>query len=142
MDTTERLRFLAASGLVHPQPDAVSAPLFASGGFFLPEDKVQAKYELLRAHAVEHLSPAQAAAAHGYSRSGFYLIKSSFLRMGMTGLLDGRPGRRGPVKMTEEIASMLRDAPATMSGAVLVGVVAEQFGVVLHRRTIERIRRR
>src|SRR5215217_3116777 len=97
MSEATRLRALAESGLLHPSPEAVDAPLFASGvGFFLAEDKVQVKYEMLRAHLVDRLPVTEAAAAHGYSRAAFYLVSASFDQLGMAGLLDERRGRRGP----------------------------------------------
>ena len=36
-----RLAALERAGLVHPRAEAVTAPLFSSGGFFLAADKVQ-----------------------------------------------------------------------------------------------------
>jgi hypothetical protein len=66
----------------------VTAPLFSSGGFFLAADKVQVKYEMLRAHLAEHVPVTAAAAAHGYSRAAFYLVAASFEQAGMAGLLD------------------------------------------------------
>ena len=59
----------------------------------------------------------------------------------MAELLDERRGRRGPVKLHGEIAEFIRSAPAS-TGAVLAAQVADRFGVVLHRRTIERARGR
>jgi hypothetical protein len=59
----------------------------------------------------------------------------------MSGLLDGERGRRGPVKLTEEIVEFLRAASSGQSGAVLDAQVADRFGVVLHGRTVERARR-
>src|SRR5689334_21766309 len=50
-----RLAALERAGLVHPLAEAVTAPLFASDGFFLPADKVQVKYEMLRARLAEHV---------------------------------------------------------------------------------------
>jgi hypothetical protein len=45
---------LAETGLLHANPAAVRASLFTGGGdFFLPQDKVQVKYEMLRAHLVD-----------------------------------------------------------------------------------------
>ena len=88
--------------------EAVGAPLFAGGGFFLASDKVQVKYEMLRAHLVDGVNVTDAAAAHGYSRAGFYVVQAAFERAGMTGLIDERRGRRGPVKLTAEIAAFLR----------------------------------
>ena len=54
MSDTTRLRALTEAGLLHPNPDGVYAPLFTGGsGFFLASDKVQVKYEMLRARLVE-----------------------------------------------------------------------------------------
>ncbi len=41
MSEAERLAALERAGLVHPRAEAVTAPLFSSGGFFLAADKVQ-----------------------------------------------------------------------------------------------------
>lgn len=142
MSELERVRALTEAGLVHPSPDAVTSAVFtAPGDFFLPVDKVQVKYEMLRAHAVDGVSATVAAAAHGYSRAAFYLVSAAFERAGMTGLLDERPGRRGPLKITPEIVAFLAQAPPGASGANLAGQIADRYGVELHRRTVERIRR-
>jgi transposase len=143
MTEASRRRALAEAGLVHPRMDAVGAPLFGDdGGFFLAADKVQVKYEMLRAHLVDGLSVTASAAMHGYSRAGFYLVAAGFEREGMTGLLDDKRGRRGPVKLTSEIAAFLVAAPPLVSTTELVAEVAARFGVLLHRRTVERARRR
>jgi transposase len=128
-------------GVVAPNPDAVFAPLFTGGsGFFLAADKVQVKYEMLRARLVEGVPVADAAAAHGYSRAAFYLVAAAFDQSGMAGLLDERRGRRGPVKLRPEIVDFIRADAG--SGAQIAEQVADRFGVRLHRRTVERVRRR
>jgi len=115
--------------------------LFTAGGdFFLAADKVQVKYEMLRQHLVDESTVTDAAAAHGYSRAAFYLVLASFSQGGMSGLLDEPRGRRGPVKLSPEIVSFIRDG-AGGSGE-LVEQVADRFGVRLHRRTVERVRGR
>jgi transposase len=142
MSEASRRAALERQGLLHPHPEAVTAALFRDGGaFFLAADKVQVKYEMLRAHVVDGVSATEAAAAHGYSRGGFYLVLSSFAEQGMTGLLDERRGRRGPLRLTDEIVSFLRSAPRETSGAALALEVERRFGVSLHRRTVERARR-
>jgi transposase len=136
-----RLHALGESGLVHPHPGAVRAPLFAPGtGFFLATDKVQVKYEMLRAHLVDAAPVTTAAAMHGYSRAAFYLVSASFEQLGMAGLLDERRGRRGPLKLHPEIAEFIH--AATGSGAEVADQVTDRFGVRLHRRTVERARGR
>ena len=140
MSEATRLRSLNEAGLLHSSPQSVVAPLFTTGaGFFLAEDKVQVKYELLRDHLVDEVPVTEAAAAHGYSRAAFYLVAASFDRLGMAGLLDERRGRRGPVKLTPEIVEFIRTA-APGSGAEIADQVAVRFGVRLHRRTVERVR--
>jgi transposase len=142
MSKDSRRAALERSGLVHPSPAAVTAAVFAEGGsFFLAADKVQVKYEMLRAHALDGVSVTEAAASHGYSRGGFYLVQASFSEQGMAGLLDERRGRRGPLRLTDEIVAFLQAAPADSSGAELAREVEARFGVILHRRTVERARR-
>jgi hypothetical protein len=139
-DTT-RLRALTEAGLLHPNPDGVSATLFAGGsGFFLPADKVQVKYEMLRARLVDGLPVTEAAAGHGYSRAAFYLVAAAFDQSGMAGLIDERRGRRAPIKLRPEIVDFIRAEDG--SGAQIAEQVADRFGVQLHRRTIERVRGR
>ncbi len=143
MGQTERRRSLEANGLVHPRPEAVRAPLFVSNeAFFFAEDKLQEKYEMLRAHVVDGMGVAAAAAAHGYSRAGFYLAWGAFEGSGMAGLVDARPGRRGPLKLYGEVGEFVRKVDPSLSGAAVAKLVEERFGVSLHRRTIERARAR
>jgi transposase len=143
MSQEQRRAELEKAGLLHPSPDAVTAELFCSGGqFFFAADKVQVKYEMLRAHYVGKASVVDAAATHGYSRGGFYLVASSFSEKGMAGLLGERRGRKGPVKLTEEVLSYLRSAPRSTPVAALVEEVGERFGTSVHRRTVERALRR
>jgi transposase len=141
MSGASRLAALTEAGLLHANPDAVRAGLFTRGGeFFLPADKVQVKYEMLRAHVVDGQPVTEAAAAHGYSRAAFYLVLASFSESGMSGLLDEARGRRGPVKLRPEIVTFIRESAA--GAGELVEQVADQYGVRLHRRTIERARLR
>lgn len=143
MNIVDRRRALEEAGQAHAAPEKVSAPVFAGpGSFFLATDKVQVKYEMLRAHALDGISVTTAAATHGYSRAAFYLAVTAFERAGMLGLLDDRPGRRGPLKLTPAIVEFLAAAPVGASGADLTHEVARLFGVDLHRRTVERARRR
>ena len=141
MSDTTRLRALTEAGLLHPNPTEVLALLFTGGSrFFLASDKVQVKYEMLRAHLVDGLPVSEAAAAHGYSRAAYYLVAAAFDQSGMAGLLDERRGRRGPIKLRPEIVDFIR--ADTGSGAQIAEQVADRFGVRLHRRTVERVRRR
>lgn len=142
MNASTRRRALEQAGLLHPRPKAVTAPLFnGREPFFLVLDKVQVKYEMLRAHVADGVSAAMAAEQHGYSRAAFYLISAAFDQGGMRGLLDEPRGRRGPLKLTPQVIEFLASADPTLSGAQLALEVEAHFGVSLHRRTVERARR-
>jgi transposase len=141
MSAAIRRRVLAEAGLLHPNPGGVGAALFdGREPFFLAEDKVQVKYEMVRAHVVDGVAVKVAAEAHGYSRAAFYLVQAAFAERGMGGLVDDRRGR--PVKVTAEIAAFLADAEPSASAVDLAEEVARRFGVSLHRRTLERAWRR
>lgn len=143
MGPEARRRSLEASGMLHLRAEAVTAPLFVSHEpFFFAADKVQVKYEMLRSHIVDGLGVSKAADAHGYSRAGFYLVSRAFEDSGMAALIDERPGRRGPLKLSPEITEFVRQADGSLSGGELASEVEARFGVSLHRRTVERARRR
>ena len=142
MAVSGRYRTLEQAGLLHPSPDAVGGEPFRSHPeFFASFDKVQVKYEMLRAHVVDGQTATAAADAHGYSRASFYLVQAAFERSGMVGLLDERPGRRGPVKLSPEVLAFLQArhrARPGASGADLAAELEAALGVRLHRRTVEK----
>ena len=134
--------YLAAAGALHQHPEDVHADLFQHHRFFDPLDKVQVKYEMLRAHAVDKWSVASAAATFGFSRETFYQAWRAFEEGGIAGLRDEKPGRRGPVKLTAGLVSWVRKAAVEhpeWSGARMAQGLAEALGVSLHRRTVERL---
>ena len=90
MSQTSRLRALEAEGLLHPRADAVSAELFAHGGFFLAADKVQVKYEMLRAHLLDGASVTAAAAAVPVSSSSANPVANASSRGSSCGVHGGR----------------------------------------------------
>ncbi|MDT0264504.1 COG3415 family protein [Jatrophihabitans lederbergiae] len=142
MSNNTRRQALQTAGLAHPRPDAVTAPLFcAADPFFFAVDKVQVKYEMLRAHFGDGETVTAAAGMHGYSRAEFYLVAAAFDRTGMTGLLDERRGRKGPTKLTEDVHTFLNSL-GSCSASEAAAAVADQLGVVLHPRTIQRARQR
>jgi transposase len=142
MAGSARYRALEQAGLLHPAPGAVVGEPFGSHSeFFASFDKVQVKYEMLRAHVLEGHTATAAAAAHGYSRASFYLVSAAFEQSGMVGLLDERPGRRGPLKLSPEVLGFLetrRRQRPDASGAELASDLEQALGVRLHRRTVEK----
>src|SRR5712692_2851216 len=83
---------LRAHGALHPRPQAVQAPLFASHDFFDPRDLVQVKYEMLRQVDVEGQPVARTADAFGCSRPTFYQTQAALL----PGTFGPGPFRRAP----------------------------------------------
>ena len=143
MTSSRREKALETAGLLHPRPKLVTSSLFdGHDSFFLATDKVQVKYEMLRARLVEGQTARAAAEVHGYSRAAYYLIAAAFEDRGMLGLLDEPRGRRGPVKLNAKILSFIAEADPELSGALVANAVEQRFGISLHRRTVERARRR
>jgi transposase len=141
MSNHSRRDALETAGLVHPRPEAVTSPLFRHDDFFFALDKVQVKYEMLRAHFVEGDTVTEAARSHGYSRAEFYLVAAAFEESGMTGLLDERRGRKGPMKLTAEVRAFL-DGLGSCSAADAAVILEEKTGIRLHPRSIQRVRHR
>src|SRR5437762_1510203 len=81
-----RRRALQALGLLHPRPEAVTAPLFGThAAFFLASDKVQVKYEMLRAHQADYEGLRAAVLATGALPAD--VAAARFHRRGLAGLI-------------------------------------------------------
>lgn len=134
--------FLAAAGALHPHPERVRAELFLRHRFFDPLDKVQVKYEMLRAHAIDGEAVAAAAEAFGFSRQTFYTTLGAFEELGILGLTEEKRGRRGPLKLSaddlEWMEALAREDPE-LSGRRIAERLWAERGVSVHRRTIERV---
>ena len=127
---------------LNPRPEMVSDPAFTSdNAFFDPRDLVQVKYEMLRRVSEEGASVTEAAAGFGFSRPTFYEAQTAFAAAGLTGLLPQRPGPRRAHKLSEAVVDQLEAALAadpSLSSAQLAQILAEQHGLRVHRRSVER----
>lgn len=136
--------FLEQSGALHTHPERVAARLFRQHRFFDSVDKVQVKYEMLRAHAVDGQSVVTVAKDFGFSRETYYATSTAFEEYGVPGLADGKPGRPGLWKLTDEavewVAALHRREPR-LSGREIAERLVVEFGIEVHRRTIERLLR-
>lgn len=134
--------FLEAAGALNTHPGRVRAVLFERHRFFDPLDKVQVKYEMLRAHVVEGQTVVAVAAAFGFSRQTFYSTLGAFEELGVVGLTDEKRGRRGRSRLTLEdvawVEAVAKAAPDRSGRHIAEGLFAER-GVAVHRRTIERL---
>ena len=135
-------QFLEEAGALHRDPNRVRAELFERHRFFDPLDKIQVKYEMLRAHAVDERSVVSVAEEFGFSRETYYSTLAAFEAGGIAWLADGKPGRPGPVKLTDEAAEWVFDLHSRrrhLSGRELAELLAEAKGIEVSRRTIERL---
>ena len=135
-------QFLEEAGALHRHPERVCAGLFDRYRFFDPLDKVQVKYEMLRANALEGRSVVSLAEEFGFSRETYYGALAAFGERGVLGLVDGKPGRPGPLKLTEDLAHWvleLHRRRPELSGRELAERLAHEHGVEVHRRTMERL---
>ena len=143
MASAEKRKALRAQGTLNPEPSGVVAePFRTHPGFFDAEDKLQVRYELLRAPAQGDMTVAEACRAFGVSRQTFYTLRRAFEARGVAGLTEAKRGRKGPLKASVEVVEFVRAAKAsdsTASGAELARRVEERFGIGLHRRTVERL---
>ena len=139
----EKRRALNAHGTLNPEPEKVTAERFRlHPEFFDAEDRLQVRYEMLRGPAVGELTVTEACAAFGVSRQTFYTLRRAFDAQGIAGLFEAKRGRKGPLKASGEVVEFVRAAKAaepSFSGAHIARLVDQKFGVVLHRRTVERL---
>jgi len=136
---------LRAAGALHPRPETVRDPLFASHDFFDPRDLVQVKYEMLRRVDVEGQPIARTAAAFGVSRPTFYQTQAAFEAQGIAGLVPRKRGPHGAHKVTDAVLTFVaaqRAAEPALPMRTVLSRVRDHFGLDVHRRSLERAVRR
>ena len=135
---TEALR---QQGTLHPAPQTVADPRFASSDFFDARDLVQTRYEMLRRVRTEGYSVTATTSWYGVSRPTFYKLLAAFEREGLWGLLPRKRGPKGGHKLRPEVMALLqttREAEPSTTAAGLAALVRERFGIDVHPRTVER----
>ena len=136
---------LRAQGALHPHPETVHDAVFGSHEFFDPRDLVQVKYEMLRRVDIDGQSVTGATAAFGCSRPTFYQAQAAFKAQGLPGLVPRKRGPRSAHKLDEPVMAFvhsLRSDDPTLSLPALLAQIRRQFGLAVHRRTLERALRR
>jgi transposase len=126
---------------LNPRPGDVADEAFGSSEFFDARDLVQVKYEMVRRVRVDRVPVSRAAAAFGFSRPSFYQAAAAVDAHGLAGLVPTRPGPRRAHKLTEEIVAFARAQRETEPGlrsAELAARIADQFGISVHPRSVER----
>lgn len=136
-----KLVALTESGTVNAHARDVRDAAFIDSDFFDSRDLVQVRYEMLRRVRSEGGAIAEVAARFGVSRPTFYKVQLDFVRAGLAGLLPVKRGPRGPHKITTEVMAFIaaeRDVDEAVDVHQLIARIAQHFGLVVHRRTVER----
>lgn len=132
---------LARDGALNPHPEAVRDPLFTGNPFFDPKDLVQVRYEMVRRHHADGVSISDVAAAFGVSRPTFYKAQGALAAAGLVGLVPRPRGPKGGHKISAEVVAFVADLkaadPERTTPQCLAAIKAE-FGVKVHRRSLER----
>ncbi|MER5219344.1 helix-turn-helix domain-containing protein [Streptomyces flaveus] len=84
---------------------------------------------------------ARAAAAFGFCRQSFYVIAAALDAGGLAALVPGKPGPKGPRKLTEEVMEFieqLRHDDASLRPAQLADAVQKRFKITVHPRSVEK----
>lgn len=126
---------------LNPRPDGVEDELFVEYEFFDSHDTVQVKYEMLRRVQKEGWSVSRAAKIFGFSRNAFYQARTAFQQAGIAGLFRERPGPRHAHKLSEEVMDFVKkslEENSSLSTLDLRQLIKENFGISVHRRSIER----
>jgi transposase len=136
-----KITTLRQQGVLNPHPEAVTDPLFQTGDFFDPQDMLQVKYEMLRRVEIDKTPVTEAAATFGLSRPAFYQVQHAVAQQGLAGLIPRKRGPQGAHKLTPAVLDFVlqqRAASPSLTIAELITRIQQQFGVAVHRRTIER----
>lgn len=135
---------LRAAGALHPHPEVITDELFRQSRFFDRRDRVQVKYEMLRAHDVDGRPITQVARAFGVSRQAVYAAAAAFRAQGIPGLLPRRRGPQRAHKCTDEILDFAEQwrAGQAAGDASVVEAIHRQFSVTIHPRSLRRARAR
>ncbi|MGW3692116.1 helix-turn-helix domain-containing protein [Streptomyces sp. NPDC005125] len=126
---------------LNARPETVTDEDFASCPFLDPDDVVQVKYEMVRRVRVDKVPVARAAAAFGFCRQSFYVIAAALDTGGPAALVPGKPGPKGPRKLTDEVMKFieqLRHDDPLVRSAQLAEAVQVRFGITVHPRSVEK----
>ena len=126
---------------LNPYPERVHDALFETHPFFDARDLVQVRYEMVRRVICDGQPVEATAAAFGYSRVRLYQLCKRFEGAGLIGLLPQAKGPRRAHKLCDEVLTFILQtlqAEPELRTAELPLRVAQQYGISVHIRSIER----
>jgi len=126
---------------LNPHPEQVRDEAFLREEFFDARDAVQVKYEMVRRVADDGVSVTEAASSFGFSRQSYYTASQALSEGGLAALVPAKPGPRGAHKLTDDVLEhleALRAEQPALRTSDLVRAVADQFGITVHPRSVQR----
>ena len=134
-------KLLRARNCLHLHPDTVLDSLFQMHDFFDAHDLLQVKYEMLRRVHYDSWTITKATQIYGFSRPSFYQAQIAFEEEGLAGLLPHKRGPQTAHKLSPEIMSFVQEQQTLnphLPLSAIVEKIQNQFGLSIHRRSIER----
>ena len=137
----QKKKYLRDRGVLNKHPERVRDEIFLANEFFDPQDLLQVRYEMIRCHQLDKVNVKEVTQRFGFSRPVFYEVEAKLEKKGLVGLIPEKPGPKGPSKCTKEIVDfiqmrLLKDPGLSRDDLIIE--IANEFGVKLHQRTIER----
>lgn len=132
---------LAKTRTLNAHPDAVVDEAFVASAFFDAADLVQVKYEMVRRVEIEGAAVNAAARSFGFSRQSYYTAAAALAAGGLPALVPAKPGPRRAHKLNEQVVDRLialRAADPALRSGQLAQAVADEFGIEVHPRSVER----
>ncbi len=134
---------LCKAGLFNPNFQKVKdTRFFQESSFFDPCDNLQVRYEMIRSHIIEGDNVSNVCKRFGVTRQTFYNLQEKFSIEGSSGLLQKKPGPRGPSKLNKTIMTFIKERIVNhekISAIQLTREITQKFDISLHRRTVEKI---
>jgi transposase len=132
---------LTRDGALNPRPEGVHDTLFTGNPFFDAKDLVQVRYEMVRRHRVDGVAISEVSTNFGVSRPTFYKALRALQKAGLPGLLPSQRGPKEGHKISAEVVTFVVDLKAArpkLATAQCLKEVETQFGIKIHRRSLER----
>ena len=140
MDEAKKKKLCETRSL-NPRPGRVRDELFLSNDFFDADDVIQVKYEMIRRVGHDGWAVEQACKTFGFSRPTFYEVQKVIEEDGIAGLIPRKKGPREGHKLTDEVMKFVEQQLGRKerpSISLLATRIREQFGITIHRRSLER----
>jgi len=134
---------LRKAGLFNKNHQKVNDSRFTQEStFFDPCDNLQVRYEMLRSHIVEGDHVSSVCRRFGVTRQTFYTLQEKLNKDGAAGLLQKKTGPQGPTKLNETVMAFINERVIKdehFSASRLCNEITMEFGLSLHKRTVEKI---